>query len=226
VNCKNIKETTAFLTAKSEAKNLQKSFRNARYKIALSILKVMSPTIYTYAYGVSDLSRPFTQFVKEHFKGQQGLVGAEIGVFEGENAASILRELKLNKLFLVDPYIAEHGEFETMGDMSPWYKTASKRLEHYGNKQFIITASVDAVSKLPDNLDFVYIDAQHTYDHVVEDINAWLPKIKQGGVIGGHDFTDVNVGVVFAVSDLARRYNAKLHFRHPDWWFVVGEKYI
>jgi hypothetical protein len=206
--------------------DLPKKLQRTRYKIALGVLKVFSPTIYTYSYGVSDLSRPFTQVVKEHCKNQKELVGAEVGVFEGENAASILKELKPSKLYLVDPYIAHNGEFEIGGEMSSWYKTAAKRLENFSNKQFVIASSLDAVSKLPDNLDFVYIDAMHTYEHVIEDVNAWLPKVRQGGVIGGHDFTDVNVGVVFAVSDLARRYNAKLHFRHPDWWFVVGEKYI
>jgi hypothetical protein len=200
--------------------------QKTRYRIALGALKVLSPSIYTYAYGVSDLCRPFTRTVKEQCKNQDGLVGAEVGVFEGENAASILRELSPKKLFLVDPYIAHNNEFKDGGESSPWYKTAAKRLEGFSTKQFVIDTSLNAVSKVPDNLDFVYIDAMHTYEHVLEDVEAWLPKVKQGGVIGGHDFTDVNVGVVFAVSDLARRYNAKLHFRHPDWWFIVGEKYI
>lgn len=38
------------------------------------------------------------------------------------------------------------------------------------------------------SLDFVYIDADHSYDGVVEDLHAWVPKIKQTGVIGGHDY--------------------------------------
>ena len=37
------------------------------------------------------------------------------------------------------------------------------------------------------SLDFVYIDADHTYSAVVEDINTWRGKIKRGGYIAGHD---------------------------------------
>ena len=48
--------------------------------------------------------------------------------------------------------------------------------------------SVEA-SKLYENesLDFVFIDACHEYSCVKEDIIAWYPKIKKGGVLAGHD---------------------------------------
>lgn len=59
--------------------------------------------------------------------------------------------------------------------------------------------SVEA-SKLyeDDSLDFVFIDGDHKYDAVVADIEAWLPKIKAGGIIAGHDYgwcTDVRKAV-------------------------------
>lgn len=37
-------------------------------------------------------------------------------------------------------------------------------------------------------MDLVFIDADHRYDHVVEDILAWYPKVKSGGIICGHDY--------------------------------------
>lgn len=49
--------------------------------------------------------------------------------------------------------------------------------------------SLEAVLAYPDaSLDFVLIDASHEYEHVLADIQAWLPKIKPGGVIAGDDY--------------------------------------
>lgn len=53
------------------------------------------------------------------------------------------------------------------------------------------------------SLDFVYIDAMHDYDSVCEDIRAWWPLLRVGGVMGGHDFSMKNFpGVVRAVTEL------------------------
>jgi hypothetical protein len=50
-------------------------------------------------------------------------------------------------------------------------------------------ASVDAAKLYEDNsLDAVFIDAGHTYDAVKADIAAWLPKVKVGGILAGHDY--------------------------------------
>lgn len=38
------------------------------------------------------------------------------------------------------------------------------------------------------SLDFVYIDADHSFEGVIQDITSWLPKMKPGGVLAGHDY--------------------------------------
>ena len=49
-------------------------------------------------------------------------------------------------------------------------------------------SSLDAAKILPNSLDLVYIDADHGYQAVKDDIDAWLPKIRKGGILCGHDY--------------------------------------
>jgi predicted O-methyltransferase YrrM len=66
------------------------------------------------------------------------------------------------------------------------------------NATKIKESSTEAAKRFKDkSLDFVYVDAFHTYDACLEDINTWLPKIKENGSIGGHDIhmTDVRRAV-------------------------------
>ena len=56
--------------------------------------------------------------------------------------------------------------------------------------------SADAAPLYEDkSLDFVFIDARHTYDMVTLDIESWLPKVKDGGILAGDDYFDVGRGV-------------------------------
>jgi len=78
----------------------------------------------------------------------------------------------------------------------------------------------DEASKLfPDeHFDLVYIDASHWYKDVINDINTWLPKIKNGGYLAGHDYIE-GIDVLYAVND----YFGKTHSitRYPDSSWVI-----
>jgi hypothetical protein len=52
------------------------------------------------------------------------------------------------------------------------------------------------------SLDFVFIDAAHDYESVKNDIQAWKPKVKRGGILAGHDYHSEWPGVVQAVDEL------------------------
>lgn len=61
------------------------------------------------------------------------------------------------------------------------------------------TDSLTAAKSYADNsLDFVFIDANHNYEFVKKDIEAWYPKVKKEGYIGGHDY---RTGVKLAVDE-------------------------
>ena len=64
------------------------------------------------------------------------------------------------------------------------------------------------------SVDFVFIDADHSYDSVVKDINSWLPKIRKGGMISGHDYFNP-CGVKKAVD---KRFGKKVKTYNNCWY--------
>lgn len=64
-------------------------------------------------------------------------------------------------------------------------------------------------------LDLVFIDADHKYESVISDILAWLPHLRTGGILAGHDYRpDANPEVVEAVNDLL----PDRHLHEAIWW--------
>lgn len=81
-------------------------------------------------------------------------------------------------------------------------------------------SSIEASKLYKDNsLDFVFIDASHEYEDVIDDIKAWLPKIKVGGILAGHDYGRYSVNK--AVKDY---FNTKKYTVSEDCW--IYEKTI
>ena len=128
-------------------------------------------------------------------------VMVEIGSFAG--VSSELFALHCKELYCVDlwdPYweITDKQRIE-FAEFS-----FDKMSKNYENVYKVKKNSVEASKDFKDgSLDLVYIDAAHDYYSVKEDILTWLPKIKKGGFIAGHDYRyDPNIGVYEAVNDI------------------------
>lgn len=157
-------------------------------------------------------------------------VGVEVGVERGLFSKIICSHNPRVKLFGVDPWKKEHSDGRYVSRYS------QDRINTFIDNANILTKgynwtpirkfSVDAAKDFEgESLDFVYIDAAHDYESVVEDIKAWYPKVKMGGIISGHDYADiVGFGVVRAVDEFVNLYsldlviwNAKYNKCHPSW---------
>ncbi|MDD3896450.1 MAG: class I SAM-dependent methyltransferase [Candidatus Peribacteraceae bacterium] len=117
----------------------------------------------------------------------------EIGSYAGESAAIFAKAF--TAVYAVDPW--------SLG-MRPVEKAFDKRTKDIRNITKVKKRSEEAARFFEDeSLDFVYIDALHDYQSVKDDIHYWLPKIKKGCFIGGHDYeTGENAGVIYAVDEL------------------------
>ncbi len=161
-------------------------------------------------------------------------IGAEIGVEKGLYSEVLLGYSKLKKLYLIDPWKHFEGYNDPCnvndGLQQQKFEETQKRLSKFiGRFEIVRMVSNDAVKLFADNsLDFVYIDANHSYKNVLSDINAWFPKVKKGGIIGGHDFMDDNTttgvyGVRRAVNEYFKNWKGEIYItpeEYPTWYLV------
>lgn len=117
-------------------------------------------------------------------------VGAEIGVAKGLFSEKFCR-LGL-KMYAIDPWVAYTGagrRARRQDAQDHEYGHAQRLLAPYPNCTIIKKTSVDAAKDFRgESLDFVYLDGDHRFPAVAEDIYEWYYRIKKGGVISGHDY--------------------------------------
>ena len=165
------------------------------------------------------IHREMIKYVKDNLG--KDLVGVEIGTLYGDNAKNMLKFLPIKKLYCIDPYIdykeLRRDYLQTQNQFNKTFNSATKRLKRYKDKvTFIKKYSYDAVNDIPDNLDFVYIDGNHAYEYVKQDYELYYPKVKKGGVIGGHDMGTEGVTKFFLEVAPGKDY----HVYFSDWWIV------
>jgi len=157
-------------------------------------------------------------------------VGAEIGVLRGAYSKVLCEKNPNMKLYCVDPYLAYEGFLPgepNQAEQDDIFEECKGVLSPY-NCEFIRKMSVDASKDFEKgSLDFIYLDANHRFEHVVNDLVAWIPKVRPGGIISGHDFhrmserTDLKNNPVHIPPALFGYTSA--YRIHP--WFVIGQKY-
>lgn len=155
-------------------------------------------------------------------KNKVNLIGAEIGVRWGCNALRMLLNLDIKLLYLVDPYkpfpVLKGGLWmDGRQDICDEYlRIAEYNLEGFDNIVWVKEFSRDSLYMIDDNLDFVYIDGDHRYEAVKEDIELYLPKVRVGGMLCGHDFTSTE-SVRSGVLDM---FGKTVSTEGDDWWII------
>lgn len=158
--------------------------------------------------------------------------GAEIGVWQGEFAEQICQAITAADLICVDPWKA-YGDYRDRKNdqarLDDAFEVTRSRLMRYWCHLWRMT-SLEAVEHVEDrSLDFVYIDGNHAESFVRDDISAWLPKVRPGGILSGHDYTDrrAHLGVKPAVDRVVSERGIKPLFvlsadKSPSFFWVVS----
>jgi hypothetical protein len=121
-------------------------------------------------------------------------IGVEVGVAAGEYSLALMQANPQMTLYGVDPYTPYRGykDYVRLGTYTSLKEQAHKLLDGFPNYHFIEEFSTEAVLDFEDNsLDFVYLDGNHSYPYIDDDIAAWYPKIRKGGVLAGHDYARI-----------------------------------
>ena len=159
-----------------------------------------------------------------------GLIGVEIGVAGGEHALSLFKSLNIRKIYLIDPYEHYPEYFEgklhygvDQSELQPMEELAKELLSEYSDKiVWVKEKSSVGINLIEEKVDFVYIDGNHQYEYILEDIDSYYPIVKPLGVLGGHDyyngFQREHDSVLNVVNSFVIEHNLQLRTEMPDWW--------
>ena len=159
-----------------------------------------------------------------------GGVGAEVGVFRGHFSEILMATLKPEKMYLIDPW-TKMGEFFTF-NKGPYTnqgalptKVALNEVKLRVKKfpkvdvRIVEGYSVEEMQKIPEKLNFVYIDANHTYEYVLKDLYAAAKLLAPKGVIIGDDWTPHPDGVHHGVFKAVQEFVSTTDFQ------IIGAGY-
>jgi predicted O-methyltransferase YrrM len=154
----------------------------------------------------------------------------ELGVFLGKSTSYLaerLSQVKKNiKFFAIDSFMmnAENEIWWLIQEYGITDLEIQARINLEPLKDWVTVIGSDSSSYAKNfedgSIDFVYIDAGHKYEACYADIVKWLPKIKMGGLIAGHDIDFPTVKQ--AVEDTVKTYDVK----RRSWMHYITEKFI
>jgi hypothetical protein len=168
-------------------------------------------------------------------------IGAEIGVDKAGFSNHILSKTKIEKYYCIDTWQDDFGSNYRPGyfdkDGNKRFSEAYEVLKPYGSRVVMMQMTGnEASTKVNDTLDFVYIDGDHSLFGIYDDLHAWVPKVRIGGMVAGHDFKDgpksgindyfgkqLDYRIKTVTEDYCRKYGYKLNVvggRILSWWFI------
>jgi hypothetical protein len=148
---------------------------------------------------------------------------AEIGVCAGKNAKELYDNFRIKKMYLCDWYREKYSP-----EVINWLKSVYDKFNEDKRVTLIINNSLDIQDLFHDSdIDYIYLDGDHAFDHVYAEMELYWPKVSYGGMLAGHDYNEKNPDrVKAAVEKFCKKYN--LHYQSKpnkneevsDWYII------
>jgi hypothetical protein len=151
--------------------------------------------------------------------------GAEIGVYKGEFSVKFCQAGL--RLYAIDPWrVYEHYKHPRgQARLDFQYEHTKRVLAPYPLCKIIRKTSMEAIEMFKDNsLDFVYIDANHEFRYIAEDLSEWTNKVRPGGIVSGHDYSYVDRSTGQDHWHIAHVLNAYIKAYEIPSWYLLGEQ--
>jgi hypothetical protein len=154
--------------------------------------------------------------------------GIEVGVQKGIFSKFILENCRDLELYMLDCWDYQRSDYNDISNVNESEQAnnmieAIENVKNNFSRAKPIKGYSEEVSKyFPDSFfDFIYIDANHTYEAVLKDLNIWYPKLKNNGLFCGDDYSNL-CGVLRAVNQFAKIKNIQLNVTggHANWLFI------
>ncbi len=166
----------------------------------------------------------------KHFAELKFNKGAEIGTERGYFAKTLLDANPKLKLSCIDAWTVYKGyrDHTRQDKLDRYYEETKKLLKPY-TCTIIKGWSMDAVKQFKDeSLDFVYLDANHSFRYIIDDVDTWSKKVHKGGIVAGHDYnshrSSVECQVKTAIDGWGHAYGLKINVTNerdfPSWFYT------
>lgn len=162
----------------------------------------------------------------------EGGIFVELGAYKGKSTSFIVTEI-INRnrdiqFYTVDTFQGDSGSTDSKEieaykkvDTSKMLDEFMENTKHLPEKLNVLINNSDLCAKMfeDNSVDTIFIDAGHSYEAVIKDIAAWLPKMKDGSIMAGHDYNSW-AGVKEAVDGAFDKPDKV----ENDCWFVKIKK--
>lgn len=175
-----------------------------------------------------------SRFARQHLLESlpKGRVWAEVGVWKGSFSQRILTVCEPSELHLIDPWrfmpqypVRQYGgaAADSQATMNHIYRWVIRRFSHSPAVTVHRQTSAEACENFPDGyFDYVYIDGDHSYEFVLQDLRLWAPKVRCGGALLGDDYRwnhESGRSVERAVQDFVAESGSSLSLVHTQ--FII-----